>query len=134
MSETVPALEVRNLQRTFTGGPAPVTALRGVDLTIAPGEFVAIMGPSGSGKSTLLHLIAGLDTPTAGEVLVAGQALATMDDDRLTLLRRRSLGMVLQAFNLVDVLTAIENVALPLVIDGVRESEANRRALEALAR
>ena len=86
------------------------------------------MGPSGSGKSTLLHLIGGLDTPSAGSVRVGGEDLSKLNDDRLTLLRRRRIGFVFQAFNLLDVLTAQENVALPLIIDGVGEAEANRRA------
>jgi putative ABC transport system ATP-binding protein len=133
MSEQRPAVEVRGLVRVFTGGATEVHALRGVDLTIQPGEFVAVMGPSGSGKSTLLHLIAGLDQPTAGEVAIDGQPLARMDDDALTLLRRRRLGIVFQAYNLIDVLTAEENVALPLVIDGLGEGEATQRAREALA-
>jgi putative ABC transport system ATP-binding protein len=127
------ALEVRGLVRTFAG-PTPVEALRGIDLVVRKGEFVAVMGPSGSGKSTLLHLAAGLDAPTAGEVHVGGQPLAMLDDDQLTLLRRRKLGIVFQAFNLLDVLSAEENVALPLLIDGVAEAEASRRAREVIAR
>jgi putative ABC transport system ATP-binding protein len=134
MSESAAALEVRGLVRRFEGGPAPVEALRGVDLVVRRGEFVAVMGPSGSGKSTLLHLAAGLDAPTAGDVFVGGQALAELNDDQLTLLRRRKLGIVFQAFNLLDVLSAEENVALPLLIDGVAEAEANRRAREVMAR
>jgi putative ABC transport system ATP-binding protein len=128
------ALQVRGLVRTFAGGSAPVEALRGIDLVVKRGEFAAVMGPSGSGKSTLLHLAAGLDAPTAGEVFVGGQSLATLNDDQLTLLRRRKLGIVFQAFNLLDVLSAEENVALPLLIDGVAEAEANRRAREVIAR
>jgi putative ABC transport system ATP-binding protein len=127
-----PVVQVRGLTRVYGAGEAKVEALRGIDLDIAHGEFVAVMGPSGSGKSTLLHLIGGLDTPTAGSVKVGGEELAALDDNRLTLLRRRRLGFVFQAFNLIDVLTAVENVALPLVIDGVAEAEANRRALAAL--
>ena len=126
------ALEVRGLVRTFAGGSAPVEALRGVDLVVKRGEFVAVMGPSGSGKSTLLHLAAGLDAPTGGEVLVGGQSLAKLPDDQLTLLRRRKVGIVFQAFNLLDVLSALENVALPLLIDGVPEATASQRALPAL--
>ena len=109
-------------------------ALRGVDLTIRPGEFVAVMGPSGAGKSTLLHLIAGLDAPTAGEVVVGGQPLASLDDDALTLLRRRRLGIVFQAFNLIDVLTAEENVSIALRARSVAPREAVQRALVALDR
>jgi putative ABC transport system ATP-binding protein len=134
MSDERYALEVCGLVRTFAGGPSPVEALRGVDLAVRRGEFVAVMGPSGSGKSTLLHLAAGLDVPTAGTVSVGGQRLDELDDDRLTLLRRRKLGVVFQAFNLLDVLTAQENVALPLLIDGVPEAEAARRAGLALTR
>jgi putative ABC transport system ATP-binding protein len=96
------------------------------------GEFVAVMGPSGSGKSTLLHLIGGLEPPTRGTIRVGGRDLAWMDDAGLTLLRRRQVGFVFQTFNLLDVLTAIENVALPLVIDGVPEAEAQQRAERAL--
>jgi putative ABC transport system ATP-binding protein len=134
MSEPTPAVEIRDLARAFPSAVGPVEALRGVDLVIRPGEFVAVMGPSGSGKSTLLHLIAGLDHPTRGEVTIAGQPLASLDDDARTLLRRRRLGIVFQAFNLIDVLTAEENVALPLLIDGLRESDATTRAREALVR
>jgi putative ABC transport system ATP-binding protein len=133
MSEPA-AVEVRGLVRVFPTAAGQVEALRGIDLAIRPGEFVAVMGPSGSGKSTLLHLIAGLDRPTAGTIAIAGQQLATLDDDELTLLRRRRLGIVFQAFNLIDVLSAEENVALPLLIDGVSEAEATTRAREALAR
>src|SRR5207237_1919536 len=96
------------------------------------GEFLAVMGPSGSGKSTLLHLIGGLDVPTSGRVRVGGEDLGTLDDDRLTLLRRRRVGFIFQAFNLIDVLSAEENVALPLAIDGVAEAEAHRRARRVL--
>jgi putative ABC transport system ATP-binding protein len=99
-------------------GAVTVNALDGVDLAVARGEFVAIMGPSGSGKSTLLHLLGGLDRPDGGSVRLAGQALETLDDDALTLVRRRGVGFIFQFFNLVPTLTAEENVALPLVIDG----------------
>ena len=128
------AVEVRGLTKVFApeAGEARVEALRGIDLTVARGEFVSVMGPSGSGKSTLLHLIGGLDQPTTGAVLLDGTDLAALNDDALTLVRRRRIGFVFQAFNLIDVLTAEENVALPLLIDGMAETEAHRRAAEAL--
>src|SRR5262249_21705673 len=106
-----PVVPVRGLARAYGTGAARVQALRGIDLDVQRGEFVAVMGPSGSGKSTLLHLIGGLDAPSAGTVRVGGEDLATLDDHRLTLLRRRRLGFVFQAFNLIDTLTAAENVA-----------------------
>jgi putative ABC transport system ATP-binding protein len=126
------AVDVRDLSKVFGDGEARVEALRGIDLRVNRGEFVAVMGPSGSGKSTLLHLVGGLDAPTHGRVLVGGEDLGALDDDRLTLVRRRRIGFIFQAFNLLDVLTAEENVALPLVIDGVGEAAAHRRARTAL--
>jgi putative ABC transport system ATP-binding protein len=126
------AVEVCGVTKVFGQGEARVEALRGIDLRVACGEFVAVMGPSGSGKSTLLHLIGGLDAPSAGTVHVGGADLGTLDDDRLTLLRRRRIGFIFQAFNLLDVLTALENVALPLVIDGVPEATAHQRAASTL--
>ncbi|MHC4224946.1 MAG: ABC transporter ATP-binding protein [Planctomycetota bacterium] len=128
------AVTVERLEKTFGEGPTRVAALAGVDLSIPRGEFLAIMGPSGSGKSTLLHLIGGLDAPTRGRVALEDADLAELDDDRLTVLRRRRIGFVFQAFNLVRVLTAQENTALPLVIDGVAERRANDRALAAMER
>ena len=118
----------------FGEGGARVEALSHVDLAVAAGEFVAIMGASGSGKSTLLHLMAGLARPTRGRVIVDGVDLAGLDDDALTILRRRRLGIVFQSFNLLPVLSALENVALPLAIDGVAAAEAHRRATAALDR
>ena len=125
-------VEVLNLHKVFGTGENRVEALRGVSLRVAAGEFVAVMGPSGSGKSTLLHLIGGLDTPSEGSVRVAGEDLSKLSDDQLTLLRLHRIGFIFQAFNLLDVLTALENVALPLVAAGVTEVEANRRADAAL--
>jgi putative ABC transport system ATP-binding protein len=130
--EAKAAVEVQAVTKVFGAGEAKVEALRGIDLEVARGEFVAVMGPSGSGKSTLLHLVGGLDAPTSGRIRVGGEDLSALDDDALTLLRRRRIGFVFQAFNLIDVLTAEENVALPLVIDGTAEAEAHRRAREAL--
>jgi putative ABC transport system ATP-binding protein len=126
-----PVIVVRDLVKTFGEG-SPVEALRGIDLVVRKGEFVAIMGASGSGKSTLLHLLAGLDVPTGGEVRVAGADLAELDEDGRALLRRR-IGLVFQAFHLFDVLSAEENVALPLAIAGPGPAQALRRARAALA-
>ncbi|MCC7078530.1 MAG: ABC transporter ATP-binding protein, partial [Acidimicrobiia bacterium] len=107
-------------------------ALAGVDLDVAAGEYVAVMGPSGSGKSTLLHIMGGLDKPTSGAVYIGGRDIATLSDRRLTRMRRRELGFVFQFFNLVPVLTARENVALPLVVDGVPKRRYRRRVDELL--
>jgi putative ABC transport system ATP-binding protein len=126
------AAQVRGLAKVFGLGATSVEALRGVDLDVAQGEFVAVMGPSGSGKSTLLHLIGGLESPTRGTVHVGGENLSEMDDEQLTLLRRRRIGFVFQTFNLLDVLSAEENVALPLVIDGIAESDSQRQAARTL--
>jgi putative ABC transport system ATP-binding protein len=129
-----PAVAVHKLTKAFGTGDARVEALRGIDLVIRKGEFVAVMGPSGSGKSTLLHLIAGLDSPSTGTVRIGGQDLGTLGDDGVTQLRRRRVGFIFQSFNLLDVLTAAENVAVPLLIDGVAEAAANARAVAALER
>jgi putative ABC transport system ATP-binding protein len=99
-------------------GKVVVEALRSIDLTICKGEFVAVMGPSGSGKSTLLHLLGGLDVPTSGEIYLAGKPLSKLKDRQLTLLRRRKVGFIFQFYNLLPTLSAQENVALPLLIDG----------------
>lgn len=127
-------VQTEDLTRIYGSGETAVTALDHVNLCINEGEFLAVMGPSGCGKSTLLHLIGGLDRPTEGRVLLAGQDLSQMDDDALTLLRRRRIGFVFQFFNLIPVLTALENVALPLLLDGVPAKEARERAVEWLER
>ncbi len=106
------------LGKTYQMGAVAVRALHGVDLAVAKGEFLAIMGPSGSGKSTLLQLLGGLDQPSSGEVILAGQRLDRLSDDEVTVLRRRQIGFVFQLFNLLPTLSAEENVALPLLIDG----------------
>jgi putative ABC transport system ATP-binding protein len=111
-----------------------VEALRGIDLTIRHGEFVALMGPSGSGKSSLLHLLAGLDHPTAGSIRVGGSDLASLDEDARALMRRRQIGLMFQSFQLLDTLTAEENVALPLAIGGCPADEVRRRAALLLGR
>ena len=131
MSDEI-VVRIRQLSKTFGSGESQIQALRDVDLDIAANEFVAVMGPSGSGKSTLLHLVGGLDLPTSGTIEVEGEELSTLNDRELTLLRRKQFGFVFQAFNLLDVLTAEENVALPLIIAGISEREAHERAIEAL--
>jgi len=112
------AVKVTNLHKNYRQGQRAVRALRGVELTIEEGEFVAIMGSSGSGKSTLLHLCAALDRFDEGSIEVAGQKLETLSESRLTLFRRRRIGIVFQQFNLIPTLSAYENIALPLQLDG----------------
>jgi putative ABC transport system ATP-binding protein len=125
-------IELKNVTRTYKMGQQEIRALDGVDLTIADGEFVAILGPSGSGKSTLLHVVGGLDTPTAGEVIVDGQALGQAKDRELARFRNRRVGFVFQTFNLQPTYNALENVALPLIFAGVPPAERQRRAEAAL--
>jgi putative ABC transport system ATP-binding protein len=125
-------LEARALTRTYGGGELRVEALRGVDLKVEQGEFLAIMGPSGSGKSTMLHLLGGVDAPTSGQVLLEGVDLASLSDDQRTIIRRKRIGFIFQSFNLLPTLSAEENVSLPLELDGVPTSEAVRRARTSL--
>lgn len=124
----------RDLRKVYRQGESEIIALAGVSLEMARGSFTVIMGPSGSGKSTLLHLIGGLDRPTAGEIVVDGLSLGRMTDDEVTLFRRTRVGFVFQFFNLLPTLTALENVTLPFVLDGVSKAEADRRARAALER
>jgi putative ABC transport system ATP-binding protein len=112
------AVEADDVTRRYGEGATAVDALRSVSLAVEDGEFVAVMGPSGSGKSTLLHILAGLDRPTSGEVLIDGTALSKLSDRELTLVRRRAIGFVFQFFNLLPMLTAKENVLLPLKLAG----------------
>ncbi|GJM26558.1 MAG: ABC transporter ATP-binding protein [Phycisphaerae bacterium] len=125
-------LQVQDLRKTFRLGAESVHALDGVSLEVPAGEFLVIMGASGSGKSTLLHLIGGLDLPSAGEILIEGQDIASMSDRRRTLLRRARLGVVFQNFNLLPTLTAVENVALPSLIGSVSNGSAQAVAKDLL--
>ncbi len=129
-----PIVELRNVVKTFGAGTTEIRALDGVSLTVMPGEFVAIMGPSGCGKSTMLHLGGGLELPTAGNVLFEGRDLTTMSIAELAEVRRRRLGYVFQSLNLIPSLTALENVMLPLELDGIGASAARAEAREALER
>jgi putative ABC transport system ATP-binding protein len=127
-------VETRDLTKIYGSGDTAVTALDNINIHAAEGEFVAVMGPSGCGKSTLLHLLGGLDHPTRGVVIINGQDIAEMTDDALTELRRRQMGFVFQFFNLLPVLSAVENAALPIMLDGIKPDEAKAKATEWLAR
>jgi len=127
------AAAARGLTKTYGLGDVRVPALRGVDLDLPRGRFTAIMGPSGSGKSTLMHCLAGLDRPDGGTVAVAGIELTSLDDDALTIFRREHVGFVFQAFNLLPMLTAAENILLPLELGGQRVDDAARERARMLA-
>lgn len=118
-----PIIAARDLTKRYGSGESQVTALDAVNLTVEPGQFVAVMGPSGCGKSTLLNMLGGLDTPTSGRVEVDGADITTLSDDELTELRRRRIGFVFQSFNLIPVLDAVENASLPLTLDGDPDAE-----------
>ncbi len=126
------ALELQQVSKVYGSGPAEVRALRDVDLSVERGELVAIMGPSGSGKSTLLTIAGSLEEPTSGHVIVDGVDLASVSRSDRAKMRRRSIGYVFQDFNLLPALTAVENVALPLELDGVRARAARTTGLEAM--
>jgi putative ABC transport system ATP-binding protein len=127
-------VQAQKLTKTYGSGATAVTALDRVNLNIGEGEFVAVMGPSGCGKSTLLHLLGGLDTPSEGAVLIGGHNLSELPDGKLTELRRRQIGFVFQFFNLIPVLSAVENAALPLTLDGMKPAQAKAKAIEWLTR
>jgi putative ABC transport system ATP-binding protein len=129
-----PVVLAERLEKTFraAGGESGVAAVRGIDFSVAAGEFVAITGASGSGKSTLLHMIGGITRPSSGRIFLEGTDLATLDDDGLAAIRRRRIGFVFQRYNLLPELSLEENVSLPLVLDGVAASQCTAAAREAL--
>ncbi len=129
---TEPILSVRGVRKTFEAEQAPVRALRGVDLDVADGEFIAIMGPSGCGKSTLLNLVAGLDMADEGEIVLGGKAITGRDEDWLARMRRSDIGMVFQFFNLLEGMTVLENVALPAIIAGTKRKAAEMQGRDLL--
>ena len=129
-----PALLIDRVAKSYLHGRVEIRALAGASLSVADGEFVAIMGPSGSGKSTLLGLIAGLDVPTSGTILIHGACISSMTDDAATTFRRRHIGMIYQHFNLFPDLTIEENVAVPLMLEGRRGSHVAERVRRALTR
>ena len=131
-ARTLPIISAEDLTRLFGSGPRAVTAVNRVTLDIFSGEFLAVLGRSGSGKTTLLNLLAGLDRPTAGKVLFGGRDLSDFSELELLELRRRKIGFVFQSFGLIPLLSACENVELPLHISGVSWRERRRRAMEAL--
>src|ERR1041385_858177 len=122
----------RDLRKTYESEGAPVRALRGVNMGVTDGEFVAVMGPSGCGKSTLLNLIAGLDTPREGEIVLAGESLAGKDETGLARMRRKHVGIVFQFFNLLEGLSVLENVTLPAIVAGSSRKQAETRARDLL--
>ena len=125
-------LRIERLRKTFESDGLPVRALRRIDLTLAAGDFVAIMGPSGCGKSTLLNLVAGLDTPSDGEIVLAGVSLSDTSENERALFRRSHIGIVFQFFNLLEGMSVVENVALPAAVAGAPRRQAQRRALDLL--
>jgi putative ABC transport system ATP-binding protein len=125
-------IEMHELTRVYDLGPQQIYALRGVNLTIEPGEYVAIMGPSGSGKSTLMNIVGCLDTPSSGSYLLDGVPVETLNDDELAAIRNRKIGFVFQTFNLLARTTALQNVELPLVYAKITRAERRERAEEAL--
>lgn len=130
----MPVLRAEGVGKTYTLGEAPVVAVREVNLSLEKGEFVALTGPSGCGKSTLLHLCGGMDYPTRGRLWLDGADLGSLDEGRLARVRRRRIGFVFQSFNLLPTLTAVENTALPLMLDGVSPEVARQKAVGLLER
>ncbi|RZJ28907.1 MAG: ABC transporter ATP-binding protein [Flavobacterium sp.] len=127
-----PLIEIKNIKRDFILGNETVYVLKGINLEIKKGEYVALMGPSGSGKSTLMNLLGCLDTPTSGEYILNGKKVSDMHDDELAEIRNKEIGFVFQTFNLLPRTTALDNVALPMIYAGYAKSERHKRATEVL--
>lgn len=127
-------VETRSLTKVYGKGDTEVKALNNINLKIQKGEFIAVMGPSGCGKSTLLNLLGCLDKPTSGSIKIDGEELSGLNDDQMTCLRRKKIGFVFQYFNLIPVLGAADNVALPMILDGMKASDAKRLSMEWLCR
>lgn len=130
--EPAPVAVARGVRKIYGTGPQAVTAVRGVDLEVAPGGFTAVMGPSGSGKSTLMHLMAGLETPTEGRVWIGGQEITGLSDAALTAVRRRRVGFIFQAFNLMPTMDVRENILLPFELDDRRPTAEQRQWIDLL--
>jgi lipoprotein-releasing system ATP-binding protein len=134
VGHAAPVVECRKLAKTYTSGPGAVEVLKGIDLAIAPGERIAIVGASGSGKSTLLHLLGGLDAPTAGEVVIDGQRMASLPEAQRGAVRNRALGFIYQFHHLLPEFSAVENTAMPLVIRRLSAEAARAAAAQILTR
>jgi putative ABC transport system ATP-binding protein len=134
MESNMSLIQADKLTKVYGTGDTAVVALDHVDLTVNPGEFVAVMGPSGCGKSTLLHLLGGLDRPSDGDVSIDGQPLAKLSDNAISQLRRRKIGFIFQFFNLIPILSSVENVSLPLLLDGANSAKAKQKAIEWLTK
>ncbi|MCK5290532.1 MAG: ABC transporter ATP-binding protein [Thermoplasmata archaeon] len=128
-----PVVQARNLHKVYDTGTVKVDALRGIDLDIHQGEMVSIMGPSGCGKTTLLNCLSGIDDATEGQIIIEGQPIEGMSDNQKTEYRAKRIGFIFQSYNLLPVLTAVENVELPLLLGGIRLKDARTKALEALS-
>ena len=134
MSEKEVIVNVDTVWKTYKQGEHDLHALKGVSAEVYAGEYLCIMGPSGSGKSTLFNMVGGLDIPTKGEVKINGYDIAKLKSDQLSYLRSKTVGYVFQSFNLIEILTAVENVALPMIFSGIDEDEANEKASKILER
>jgi putative ABC transport system ATP-binding protein len=134
VSDNYPIIDMKAIKKTYNTGKIKVEALKEIDLTVAPGEFVAVVGPSGSGKSTLMNLIGCLDTPTAGSYRLGGEDVSKLDRDQLADVRNRRVGFVFQGFNLLPQISAFENVEMPLVFGGISVRDRRKRTVELLER